>query len=136
LNLPQPTFVNYFQVVGPSRCASCEYVTDGSKSYAEQERDFREHFNANHAEKYGFRLGTTAFFVQTAPQPTADAPKPELLGALVIALKCLKRCSDELAYVQAVEGDGHELCASGEGKEAIEEAEEILWANRYLTGPL
>jgi hypothetical protein len=69
-----PTFVNYFQVVGPSRCASCEYVTDGSKGWAEQERDFREHFNANHADKYGFRLGTTAFFVESSdPQPTADA---------------------------------------------------------------
>jgi hypothetical protein len=70
-------FVNYFQLVGPSRCASCLFETDPYRSWAEQEKDFRDHFNANHSEKYGFKIGTTAFFTEAYVTP---APSPEPQG--------------------------------------------------------
>jgi hypothetical protein len=38
------------------------------------------------------------------------------------ALECLRRCATELEYVQAVENCDSELCASGEGRAAADEA--------------
>lgn len=38
----------------------------------------------------------------------------------------LRRCAIELVYVQNIENCNSGLCATGEGKEAIEQAERIL----------
>jgi hypothetical protein len=40
--------VNYMQRVGPDSCVRCDFVTDASKSFAEQDADMHKHLDEQH----------------------------------------------------------------------------------------
>lgn len=59
--------INYLKQVGTTRCIRCDFVTDDSKTFAEQNAEIHAHLNTAHP---GWITETS----QTSPQPSSAFP--------------------------------------------------------------
>ena len=74
--------VNYMQRVGPDSCIRCDFVTNASKSFAEQDADMHKHLDEKHP---GWLLDRVTSASQSLAQP--ETLKLKDLSELVAKLK-------------------------------------------------